>query len=114
MEKYLQEVSEMSEKQNGISVSTVAMMLIDAVEWLDNLEIKAGRDVFLGCMPNNGMSRTLMRPTADKAKQQVLGHQRRTTASGRQICCRTCHTCLRPLEERLDDELWCPRCMAYR
>jgi len=42
-----------------------------------------------------------------------LGHARRTT-SGRQVCCKVCHTCLNPLREVLDGELWCGACRKYR
>jgi hypothetical protein len=43
-----------------------------------------------------------------------LGHARRLNASGRQTCCKKCHTCLNDLREVLDGELWCDTCQTYR
>jgi len=48
-----------------------------------------------------------------RQKAQPLGHWRKLH-TGRQVCCRTCHTCLQPLREVLDGELWCDTCEAYR
>ena len=42
-----------------------------------------------------------------------LGHARRVV-NGRQVCCKVCHTCLQPLREVLDGELWCDTCETYR
>jgi hypothetical protein len=47
-------------------------------------------------------------------KAQPLGHWRQLNKSGRQVCCRVCHTCLQSLKEVLGGELWCEHCQKYR
>jgi hypothetical protein len=41
-------------------------------------------------------------------------HHRRTSRSGRQTCCKVCHSCGSQLREVLDGELWCDTCQMYQ
>lgn len=63
--------------------------------------------------------RAALRPFAENGTVREwlnppLGHYRRTSTSGRQICCQKCHGCGGDLRRVLDGERWCDECGAYR